>query len=89
MKYMKYVIYFSLSVLISVFLITNIVMAEDQLTADEYIEIKVEAGDTLWTIAKPYYDGKSDYREYLYNIRELNNLDQGVIYPGQTIKIPL
>ena len=46
----------------------------------------VNDGDTLWTIATEYKKDKQDVREYVYQLRELNNIDC-IIYPGQTIKI--
>lgn len=55
----------------------------------DYIKVTVEEGDTIWNIAKPYYDGKSDYRDLIYNIKEINELDQYIIFPGQEIIIPL
>lgn len=47
----------------------------------------VSTGDTLWSIACEYKKTGQDVREYLYNLRELNNLNDCVIYPGQVIKI--
>lgn len=50
-------------------------------------EITVSAGDTLWSIACEYKKSGQDVREYLYNVRELNELNDCIIYPGQVIKI--
>lgn len=50
-------------------------------------EITVSAGDTLWSIACEYKKSGQDVREYLYNLRELNELNDCIIYPGQVIKI--
>lgn len=50
---------------------------------EEYV---VSDGDTLWTIASEYKKEGQDIREYVYQLRELNNIDC-IIYPGQTIKI--
>ncbi len=46
----------------------------------------VSAGDTLWGIATEYKHEKQDIREYVYQLRKLNNIDC-IIYPGQEIKI--
>lgn len=52
-----------------------------------YIEIPVRAGDTIWNIAKEY--GISDsIRHDVYTIMELNNIEDGIIYPGQVIIVP-
>lgn len=47
----------------------------------------VSTGDTLWSIACEYKNPEQDVREYLYNLRELNELNDCIIYPGQVIKI--
>lgn len=81
-----------LLIFITVFAVSGIVIAKEpnDSTEDEitYVEITVQKGDTLWNIAKPYYDGKTDYRKFIHEIRKLNNLEEGVIYPGQIIIIP-
>lgn len=50
-------------------------------------EIMVSTGDTLWSIACEYKKPGQDVREYLYELRKLNNLENCTIYPGQEIKI--
>ena len=53
-----------------------------------YTEIKVQAGDTLWNIARAYGDSSKDVREVIYDICEANHINAGDIYPGQLLKIP-
>ena len=54
--------------------------------------ISVENGDTLWNIAK-YVNNKSyykrDVREVVYDIKELNNIGNEHIYPGQLIEVKI
>lgn len=47
----------------------------------------VSTGDTLWSISCEYKKTGQDVREYLYTLRELNNLIDCIIYPGQVIQI--
>ncbi len=47
----------------------------------------VSAGDTLWSISCEYKKSGQDVRSYLYELRELNNLNDCIIYPGQVIQI--
>lgn len=49
--------------------------------------ITVSAGDTLWSIACEYKKSGQDVRGYIYELRQLNNLNDCTIYPGQVLKI--
>jgi len=53
----------------------------------EYRTITVRQGDTLWGIADKYR-GKTEIREYIYQIKKLNNLDNATIYAGQKLSLP-
>lgn len=53
----------------------------------EYKSITVRQGDTLWNIAAQYR-GETEIREYIYQIKKLNNLDNATIYPGQKLDLP-
>lgn len=52
-------------------------------------EITVSTGDTLWSIASRYKKDGQDVREYIYELRKLNNLDDCTIYPNQVLKIEI
>lgn len=55
--------------------------------------ISICSGETLWSIAEReieennFYENKS-IREVIYNIKNLNNLENTYIYEGQKIIIP-
>ncbi len=49
----------------------------------------VRAGDTLWDIANDYNINGQDVREIVYQIQEINSLDNMIIYPEQEILVPL
>ena len=55
----------------------------------EYVEISVEAGDTLWQLAKTYGSGNCDVRELVYNICQVNHIKAEDLRAGQTILIPI
>lgn len=57
--------------------------AVKKVETEDYI---VTNGDTLWSIATEYKHEKQDIREYVYQLRKLNNIDC-IIYPGQVLKI--
>lgn len=50
-------------------------------------DLVVSAGDTLWSISCEYKKTGQDVRSYLYELRELNELNDCIIYPGQVIQI--
>ncbi len=53
-----------------------------------YKTVTVASGDTLWSIAERYVDDKTDLREFVYEIAELNDIHNGVICAGQSLSIP-
>lgn len=54
---------------------------------NEIESITISTGDTLWSIASEYKKPGQDVREYIYELRKLNNLTDCTIYPGQEIQI--
>ena len=59
------------------------------LSEQQYIEIEVDSGDTLWTIADEYMPDDMDIREAVYMICEANDVDANTLYAGQTLNIPV
>ena len=53
-----------------------------------YDTVYVESGDTLWEIASSY-DNHLRIDEFIYKIQKLNNINNGEIYPGDTLLIPI
>jgi LysM repeat protein len=53
----------------------------------KYLELQINSGDTIWNIAREYGQSNS-IRKDVYEIMEMNDLQDGYIYPGQTIKVP-
>ena len=51
----------------------------------EYIDYTVCEGDTLWSIAKEQTN--RDVRDYIYTIKNINNMETSELYKGQTIKL--
>lgn len=55
---------------------------------DLLIEVEVKDGDTLWSIANSYSNEISTHT-YISLIKLQNNLERDIIYPGQTLLIPI
>ena len=54
-----------------------------------YTSIQVEPGSNLWEIAKEYASSEyEDLEEYIQEVRQINHLDQDVIYAGSYLCIP-
>lgn len=47
----------------------------------------VQAGDTLWTIASTHCPDRVDRREWVEEIRALNDLRDSNIHPGQALTV--
>lgn len=53
--------------------------------------IEVVYGDTLWSIAREEIEKqklKVDIREYIYEIKKLNNLKTSYLLPGKDLVLP-
>ena len=58
-------------------------------TRQKYISVEVSAGDTLWDIADTYLGEEMDTRQAVHIIRTVNDMDTGLVTPGQMIRIPV
>ncbi|MBR4150151.1 MAG: LysM peptidoglycan-binding domain-containing protein, partial [Firmicutes bacterium] len=54
-----------------------------------YTEVRVEEGDTLWSIAAEYGSPREDIRNIIYDIQKANSLDGALIYAGQVLLVPV
>ncbi len=55
----------------------------------EYISVTVNSGDTLWSIAERYCDDNHDIRKYIYEIKDINNMDSGFLMADSSILVPV
>ncbi len=49
----------------------------------------VNEGDTLWNISEEYMPKGMDPRKFVFELRELNELDNPKLKPGQKIEVPI
>ena len=61
----------------------------DSSTIPEYIQIEVEPGETLWSIAGSYMSENSDIRECVYQLCRINNITAADLQAGMTIQVPI
>lgn len=77
------------SIAILIFLLIallNISVAKSNEEA-EIISYTVSNGETLWSIAEECKAENEDPRQYIYDIKKLNNMDNSNIYEGQILQI--
>jgi nucleoid-associated protein YgaU len=75
--------------LIVVFLVTLLawsVLTHGSEGAGSGRSYRVEAGDTLWSIAVRHYGG--DPREGVWRLQRENRLSGGALVPGQVVRVP-
>ena len=54
-----------------------------------YDEITIESGDTIWSIASKYSDGRIDINKYCDEIMKINNMKSDKIISGHRIIVPI
>lgn len=60
----------------------------NSVSLNQFKPIKVEAGETLWSIAKANNPDNKDIRLLVHELKKVNNLKSGEIIEGQKILIP-
>lgn len=87
----KRFVVFLTTVLILLIFITGTIFklnAAYSFSEDNYIEIQIIQGDTLWDIAKRNNPYNKDIRKVVYEIMKINNMKNANIKIGTVIKVP-
>ena len=58
-------------------------------STQQYVQVEVKAGDTLWALAKEYGPKDMDVRNVIYEICRLNGITAATLQAGQFITIPV
>ena len=70
-------------------LLSTVISAGAATTTEERTEVLVVSpGDTLWDIAMEHRT-KGDIRNYIADVKKMNQLAEGTIYAGQTLLLPI
>ncbi len=80
--------------LVSLVLVTTILSfsalsSGDKKSYDEYEEVYVRPGDTLWSIAEDFYGNDMDLREAVYMIKECSEIKTSELSVGQKLLLPV
>lgn len=76
-------------VLVSTVLSFSALSSGDKKSYNEYEEIYVRPGDTLWSIAEDFYGSDMDLREAVFMVKECSGIDSASISVGQKLLIPV
>lgn len=80
---------FLLIISISISMVSSYYKNKTQNKTISYEEVVVKKGDTIWNISIKYTPKDKDVRKTVYEIRKINNLNDCIIFPGQTLKVPI
>ncbi|MGC2872971.1 cell division suppressor protein YneA [Ihubacter sp. rT4E-8] len=56
---------------------------------DQYHQVKIQSGDTLWEIAAEYGPEDADVRRIIHEICDINEISADSLEAGQTIIVPV
>ena len=59
------------------------------LTIQDYMDVEVKSGDTLWNIAQDYMPDDMDTRKAVFQLCSLNDISADQLYAGMTIQVPI
>lgn len=85
--------FFTFVILVAIFIVGTIVLLNIDNNAfgysqPEYRFVYIDQGDTLWNIAQSNIKPGKDIREYIYEIKQINNLSSSELFVGQELLIP-
>ncbi len=91
-SHFRFITFLVIVFMLMAYLITSIAGLNIADSADndnfKYQTVTVAAGDTIWTIAEEHADGQ-DIRRVVYDIQEINSIDDCIITAGEHLKIPV
>lgn len=76
-----------MAMIISLMILASMMVQSD--SPRDFIEVRVERGDTLWSIARDNSSEGQDIRAMVYTIRQANALTSALITPGTTLRVPV
>lgn len=86
---MKYCISVLLILVICILSVLVIAASNNDIITDTTEKIIVENNDTLWDIACKINDGSYNNHKIVFAIKKINNLDDVILRPGQTLEVPV
>lgn len=87
----RFIIFVTLSLILAVVLVNTLIGSYNASseTIKTYMDIQVQSGDTLWSIAETYMPADMDLRHAVYKLCLINDIENNYIYAGQIIQVPV
>ncbi len=82
-------IFITIVVFIIISLLASIWIKGKAMEPVKLISIEASEGDTLWSIAKQSSPSNRDIRDYILELKSVNDLEDANIKVGQTILVPV
>ena len=86
---------FTVFVVLTIILLTTVINfalglnTAASLTVQEYMDLEVNSGDTLWNIAQDDMPDDMDTRKAVFKLCSLNDISADQLYAGMTIQVPI
>lgn len=58
-------------------------------SVDQYYQVRIQSGDTLWQIASEYGPDDADIRQIIHEICDINEITADSLEAGQKIIVPV
>lgn len=78
-----------LLMVVAILFIVGSLIGNAQKAPTEWQEYVVHSGDTVYGISTRITPNDIDYRKTEHYIKEKNHIENAMIYPGQTILVPV
>ncbi len=87
----RFFIFILLTVVITVFAVYSLFnySKAEAASVDTYVQVSVDENGNLWNIAERYNTEDRDIRDYIQEIRQVNDIDEDDLQPGDVLFIPI
>ena len=83
---------FAAAVILCIFTAFNTLIGFNTVSSssiDQYHQVRVQSGDTLWDIASEYGPANADVRQIVHEICSINEITADTLQAGQKIIVPV
>lgn len=87
----RFMLFLALTIIICVMSLNALLGVDDasSMTKQEYIQVQVQSGDTLWNIAEQHMNDNLDIRKAVHMLCRINDISAEQLQPGQILMVPV